>query len=1166
MNDYVTRNGSESRCASIITAILFIMMLCGMKMPCHGQSSYSGLVTSADSLQNIGEYSRAIRMFKEAENKCLDSQGEYCRDMRYILGSMATCCQFTDEYDLYLECLKRIDRIGGAIGYEEELPESFLCYEISRGLIWQEATNQDLEYAKSCMTRGRSRDRDPQRAPYWEALSHKLNYITAARSADIKAAGPLLEAEYRYFRTECGLPKAEISGELLESALLLSRNMQDRSLNKESLDMLEEANHELERITPGFYSVDLEVGKMYALANMEDSESCGRCIAIGERILSETEEDAINFPLLSAARYNIGRCYNTLEEYQEALDMLRSIYTGTYSEKLADTDTSFIQFEIAYSLMGLGRDRESEALCREILQKGNPQGSILAGIYWVLAAIANHGQNKLELSFIEDSVNAYGHMGHEDPKYAETFVVFAQRYAEFQQNESALVLLDKALRLFEMRGDVNTIPYYTALSQKAMLSAMVGNPETFMAAVRQLNSDAEGLKKAVAGSDDYDSVTYLLAMVHSAMSTAFGMANYYFRSDVDNADVSAGQKEEARRMLKDAQSQSLGMVATLNEDVMSWLRANNPDRLGALYHNCALIYNCLEEYDEGIEYINRVLSEIPPACGMYATLAELRDIMQLRKDGPSMHIDFIKEKYEKDKKYLKEMLGGMSSGRRAEMWRQFYGNMSGYVEYARLARDDSRMSEIAYNAILLSKGLLLQSEADFASRILKTNDGALIDRYNLWVDQTETDPEEAAKTERELLRTLGKDFDSELFNTSWTDVRKNLKENEYAIEFRASDSYGTRSYLAFVVGASYPSPKCVEVCKETDLNKPEDGREWDYSALSRTVWSGLDGIIPTGSTVYFSPDQQLHSLPIENLPDYEAPGSMIGDRWDLYRVSSTRQLIQRRPVSRDGKVELFGGLDYTVDKNELISDYKANTSRYRSLGMDAGDLRGALASVAVLPGSKREISQIAGMLSANRTPYLEYSGRKGTESCFKAYAGKAGNILHISTHGFYIASATEGNRLLRILGIDGEYDTYEAALRRSGLMMAGVNETIHGRVKPTECEDGLLTAKEIAALDLGNTDLAVLSACETGVGAISGDGVFGLQRGFKLAGVKSVMMTLWKVDDNATERLMTEFYKHWLDGGNARDALAKAQDAIRHTPGWEDPKYWAGFILLDFFN
>ena len=405
-----------------------------------------------------------------------------------------------------------------------------------------------------------------------------------------------------------------------------------------------------------------------------------------------------------------------------------------------------------------------------------------------------------------------------------------------------------------------------------------------------------------------------------------------------------------------------------------------------------------------------------------------------------------------------------------------------------------------------------------------------------------------------------------MFNTSWTDVRKNLKENEYAIEFRASDSYGTRSYLAFVVGASYPSPKCVEVCKETDLNKPEDGREWDYSALSRTVWSGLDGIIPTGSTVYFSPDQQLHSLPIENLPDYEAPGSMIGDRWDLYRVSSTRQLIQRRPVSRDGKVELFGDLDYTVDKNELISDYKANTSRYRSLGMDAGDLRGALASVAVLPGSKREISQIAGMLSANRTPYLEYSGRKGTESCFKAYAGKAGNILHISTHGFYIASATEGNRLLRILGIDGEYDTYEAALRRSGLMMAGVNETIHGRVKPTECEDGLLTAKEIAALDLGNTDLAVLSACETGVGAISGDGVFGLQRGFKLAGVKSVMMTLWKVDDNATERLMTEFYKHWLDGGNARDALAKAQDAIRHTPGWEDPKYWAGFILLDFFN
>lgn len=1142
-------------------------MICGFTSPCHADTSYSKVVASADSLQNIGDYSLAIRMFKEAEKECLDSQGEYCKDMRYILGSMATCCQFTDEYDLYLDCLKRIDRIGSRIGYESELPESFLCYEIARGLIWQDAMDQDLEYAEACMVRGRSKDQESGRAPYWDVLSHKLNYIKVARSTDLTAAAPLLEAEYRYFKSECGLPREERWNEMLESALLWSRNNQDRGLDKESLDVLEDVERELLNIEPDFYSVDLEVGKMYALANLGEND---RCIAIGEKILSNTIEDAKNYPLLYAAKYNMGRCYNSLEKYQEALDMLRSIYTGTYSEQLANTDTSFVQFEIAYALMGLGQDRESETLCHEILSKGNPQGSILSGIYWVLAAIANHGHNNLELGFVEDSVNAYNHMGYEDTKYAETFVVFAQRYMEFQQTESARTMLDKALDLFEKRGDVHTLDYYTALCLKAGLCVRMDDIDSYAEIMQKTNSEIDYVKDvvkdAIAGNKDYASVTLFLETVMTTIFHGFSVSNYYFRHADNNGELTGEQKSQAEKMLKDAQAQCVQYTDYLNEDVMSWLVANNPDRLGAMYHDCALMYRDMQEYDDGIAYIDNALTKLPKTCGMYDVLAELRDIMSLRKDGPVKHIDFIKGKFEKDKAYLKGILGGLSSGRRSEMWRQFYGNINGYVEYAHAGHDDPRLNETAYDAILLSKGLLLQSEVDFGTRILRTQDDALIDKYSKWLELSGSDQKEADRIEREIVRALGTELDSELFNLSWQDVRRHLGENEYAVEFRPYSEYGNYRYLAFVIGASYQAPRMIEICSSADLQNIGENDAFDYIGLSRMVWSKLGSLIPESATVYFSPDMQLHSLPIENVPDFENPGRLISDRWHLYRVSSTRQLTQRESIPRDSKVELFGGLDYTVDKNELISDYKANTSRYRSLGTDAGDLRGGLTSVAVLPGSKREISQIAGMLSANRTPYLEYSGGKGTESCFKAYAGKSGNILHISTHGFYIASAAGGNRLSRILGIDCRYDTYEDALRRSGLMMAGVNETIYGRVNPMECEDGLLTAKEISTMDLGKTDLAVLSACETGVGAISGDGVFGLQRGFKLAGVKSVMMTLWKVDDNATERLMTEFYKNWLKTGNARAALADAQNTVRGISGWEDPRYWAGFILLDSLN
>lgn len=114
-------------------------------------------------------------------------------------------------------------------------------------------------------------------------------------------------------------------------------------------------------------------------------------------------------------------------------------------------------------------------------------------------------------------------------------------------------------------------------------------------------------------------------------------------------------------------------------------------------------------------------------------------------------------------------------------------------------------------------------------------------------------------------------------------------------------------------------------------------------------------------------------------------------------------------------------------------------------------------------------------------------------------------------------------------------------------------------------EDGVLTAREIEELDLRGLDLITLSACETGNGAVSGDGVFGLQRGFKKAGAKSILMSLWKVNDKATCVLMSEFYRNWANGTNMHDALEIAKRKVRETKGWEDPIYWAAFILLDAF-
>ncbi len=1121
-------------------------------------------IASADSLQNSCDYVGAINLFKRAETVCKANNLFYSKDMQYILGSLATCAQQIEDYDLFLSSLSKLDQIGSKIGYDNEIPESLICSEVAKGLLWREASDEDLEKAKNYISRGSQKDIDPDNIPYWDCLTHKLNYLLASRISNLEEAAPVLEQEYYYFTNICKLPREEVYYELFESGILWSKNLMDRTHNKECYDLLLSMNSLLLQIIPDFYSLELEVAKMYALANLSENE---KCIDLGNRTLAITQEDESSFNLLSAIKYNIGRCYNGIEKYQDALNTLQSIYTSPYACQLENIDTGFVKLEIAIAFFGLGNLKESQDVCREIL-KGKPTGSTLAGVNLILGAIASNDNNKLELGFIDDCVDALNMMEYEDLSYAETLAVFAKRYASYYQYESALSLINKSIDMFERRGATNIMDYYSALCLQGTLCARFVDMDGFSESAQKLTNNIDNIKQILSKEQDYELITDFLETILSSYYFVFSVAYYHFQKAIADGEVTEAQMDEALTAIESYKSQiiQLSNIIIEDNDYITWLIENNPDRLGALYHNIALMYRDLKQYDDGIEYVDNVLPNLPKTCDMYSVISELRDYMYLYKDGPERHVSFIQNKFESDKICLKELLSSLSSNRRSEMWRQFYGRINNYVEYAHTANNNPQINKIAFNAILLSKGLLLQSETDFVNRILRTDDEKIIGQYKKWLELTGDNSDEASIVEREIIRSLNSDFESELFNLTWEDVQSYLMRNEYAVEFRAYDNYGKKQYLAFIVGKSYSAPKMVEICNSDDLHHIGENDDFDYSKLSKIVWSKLNNIIPASSTVYFSPDMQLHSFPLENLPDFENSNEFIANRWKLYRVSSTRQLTQNHQQIQERNIDLFGGFDYNIDAVNLISDYNENVTNYRSINIDCSEMRGALSTVRDLPGSRREVSQIKELFASHDMKYTEYTDRKGTESCFKAYAGKKGNILHISTHGFYIAPSSNYGQLSRILGLTSDYDSNENALLRSGLMMAGVNETILGKLNNLECEDGILTAKEISELNLDKTDIAVLSACETGVGAISGDGVFGLQRGFKLAGVKSIMMSLWKVEDNATERLMIEFYRNWIETNDVQKALLTAQSVIRNTPGWEDPKYWASFILLDALN
>jgi CHAT domain-containing protein len=188
-----------------------------------------------------------------------------------------------------------------------------------------------------------------------------------------------------------------------------------------------------------------------------------------------------------------------------------------------------------------------------------------------------------------------------------------------------------------------------------------------------------------------------------------------------------------------------------------------------------------------------------------------------------------------------------------------------------------------------------------------------------------------------------------------------------------------------------------------------------------------------------------------------------------------------------------------------------------------------------LPKTENEINDIGQILTTEGWEVNRFLGGRASEHQVKAQDSPG--ILHIATHGFF--------RVAR-----GSH-----ALLQSGLILAGVNSSAQN------LEDGVLTAYEATSLKLDSTLLVVLSACETGLGEVrNGEGVYGLQRGFLVAGSRYILMSLWKVEDEATSELMTGFYKYWLGGNDIHLALRKAQDNLRKK--YAHPYYWGGFILL----
>ncbi|MBI2720721.1 MAG: CHAT domain-containing protein [Bacteroidetes bacterium] len=221
-------------------------------------------------------------------------------------------------------------------------------------------------------------------------------------------------------------------------------------------------------------------------------------------------------------------------------------------------------------------------------------------------------------------------------------------------------------------------------------------------------------------------------------------------------------------------------------------------------------------------------------------------------------------------------------------------------------------------------------------------------------------------------------------------------------------------------------------------------------------------------------------------------------------------------------------------------------------------LYGSREVVAQLPGTEAEVKNIAKLLVGYKVKTTALYGKDATELSVKQL--NSPSILHIATHGYFLADVDQVETT-KVLGVDVEA-AKENPLLRSGVLLAACENVFDPEYHAAfNAENGVLTAYEAMNLNLDNTDLVVLSACETGLGSVrQGEGVYGLQRAFLIAGAKSIIMSLWGVSDEGTMELMTLFYTNYAKSGNKQRAFNNAIKQLKIK--YKEPFYWSAFVML----
>ncbi|MCD6068860.1 MAG: tetratricopeptide repeat protein [Bacteroidetes bacterium] len=598
----------------------------------------------------------------------------------------------------------------------------------------------------------------------------------------------------------------------------------------------------------------------------------------------------------------------------------------------------------------------------------------------------------------------------------------------------------------------------------------------------------------------------------------------------------------------------------------------------------AAVYRKQKEHSKAIEYLDRSLKlsrELNFPMNIKNTSRNLciNHLALASSDSAYVYASLLKKtaSQQLDKNYY-----SLSENEKEKYFATMEKDFALYFDFAAgFHKKFPNLTDTAYNIALTNKGLSLKSSTAMRTAILSSKDPLLIAQYENWIflkkkiaklyesgkDTKELD-NKANELEKELVKqsTAFSDFDK-VKKLNWKQVQQGLKTGEAAIEFvhfkSELDTLHPVKYAALLIRQQSVHPEMISLCTEADLqkilgtfqgnnagfvNKTYGTKTEAQTALYEKIWQPMEPYLKDVTTVYYSPSGLLHKISFSAISHKK--NSFLCDTYNLNRQGSTGKIVlpDNANYSHTDEVMLIGGINYNTDSTpKEIWSY--------------------------LPGTLSEVEQIEKLLEIKKTKTDYFVAVNANEENVKKVVSRV-QLLHIATHGFFFPdpeqvrgeqkSKTDQPENLTFRGTthyaDWSFVNNKNPLMRSGLVLAAAND-VWERDPLAEGEDGILTAQEVANLDMRKTKLVVLSACETGLGDIKGsEGVYGLQRAFKMAGVKNIIMSLWQVPDKETSEFMIGFYQNLTAVKDIKKAFNTTQKEMRKK---YDPYYWAAFVLVE---